>query len=376
MTAPRASLRTLATRDFRNFARLDLAIPDDGMVIVGENGHGKTNLLEAIHYLELFRSARGARDADLVRFGADGFHIAATVETDDVHDVSVGFVRNGKRKRVRLDGGEQERLSDAIGALPSVMLSPTDIELVAGTPAVRRRYLDVVLALTSRAYLRALQRYRGALTRRNAALRDSLRGARDDRAVAVWEEPLAEHGAVLWTHRIEWAAEYAMRFSQRCAAIGEGAPVSMRYEVPLADSPDLRSALLQALAAKRPLDFRRGLTHSGPHRDDLVLAIDGRDMRTFGSAGQQRTAAIALRIVEAETLRERRGRTPMFLLDDPFAELDVRRSSRIVRLLAEAGIGQTILAVPREADIPAELPRLERFRVVSGQVSPLEGGAS
>lgn len=368
MTAPRASLRTLATRDFRNLARLDLVVPDDGMVIVGENGHGKTNLLEAIHYLELFRSARGARDADLVRFGAEGFHIAATVDTGDVHDIAVGFVRTGKRKRVRLDGGDQERLSDAIGALPSVMLSPTDVELVAGTPAVRRRYLDVVLALTSRRYLHALQRYRGALARRNAALRDALRGARDERSVAVWEEPLAEHGAVLWTHRMAWVAEYAARFAQRCADIGEAASVSMRYEVPLAASPDLREALQRALAEKRALDIRRGITHSGPHRDDLALAIDGRDMRTFGSAGQQRTAAIALRIVEAETLREGRGRTPVFLLDDPFAELDARRSSRIVQLLAEAGIGQTILAVPRESDIPEELPRLERFRVVKGEV--------
>lgn len=370
----RASLRALAARDFRNLARLDLEVPGDGMVIVGENGHGKTNLLEAIHYLELFRSARGARDLDLVRFGAEGFHIAADIESDRGRAVSVGFVRTGRRKRVKLDGTETERLSDAIGALPSVMLSPADVELVAGTPAVRRRYLDIVLALTSRPYLAALQRYRGALARRNAALRDAVRGARDDRAVTVWEGPLAEHGAVLWEHRMAWCATYAPRFAARCAAIGEAAPVAMRYEVPLAGAPDLREALERALAGKRALDLRRGLTHSGPHRDDLALTIDGRDLRTFGSAGQQRTAAIALRLLEAETLRERRGRTPVFLLDDPFAELDVRRSARIVALLAESGIGQTILAVPREADIPEELPRLERFRVVAGTVSPFRAG--
>ena len=369
----RASLRALAARDFRNLARLDLVIPPDGMVIVGENGHGKTNLLEAIHYLELFRSARGARDQDLVRFGAEGFHLAAEIESDRAREVSVGFVRTGKRKRVRLDGDDGGRLSDAIGALPSVMLSPTDIELVAGTPAVRRRYLDIVLALTSRRYLTALQRYRAALARRNAALRDAARGARDDRGVSVWEAPLAEHGAVLWHDRLEWCAAYAPRFAERCAAIGEGAAVALRYDVPLASGGDLREALAQALADKRPLDLRRGLTHSGPHRDDVGLTIDGRDLRTFGSAGQQRTAAIALRLLEAETLRERRGRLPVFLLDDPFAELDVRRSARIVALLAEGGVGQTILAVPREADIPVDLPRLERFRVAGGVVTPYDG---
>lgn len=371
-TTPRAVLRTLEVRDYRNLAHLDLALPPDGMVLVGENGHGKTNLLEAIHYLELFRAARGARDQDLVRFGAEAFHLAATVENDGVHDVSVGFLRHGKRKRVKLDGAIPERLSDALGALPSVMLSPADVDLVAGTPAARRRYLDVVLALTSRTYLAHLQRYRAALVRRNAALREVARGSRSDREVTVWEAPLAEHGAVLWQHRMAWAAAYAERFAARCAAIGEQAPVAMRYEPPLAGAPDLREALARALAEKRPLDLKRGLTHPGPHRDDLGLTIDGRDLRTFGSAGQQRTASIALRMLEAETLRERRGRMPLLLLDDPFAELDARRSSRIVRLLADAGLGQTILAVPRESDIPAELPSLPRFRVVEGVVTPFE----
>jgi len=373
---PRATLRTLAVRDFRNLARLDLAVPPDGMVIVGENGHGKTNLLEAVHYLELFRSARGARDVDLVRFGAEAFHLAAEIETDRAHEVSAGFLRAGKRKRVRVDGGEIERLSDALGALPSVMLSPSDVDLVAGTPAMRRRFLDIVLAITSRPYLAALQRYRAALAHRNAALRDALRGTRDDRAIAVWEEPLARYGAVLWRHRIAWAADYAPRFGARCAAIGEHAPVAMHYGVDLAAADDLQDALARALAEKRGHDLRRGVTHAGPHRDDLALTIDRRDLRTFGSAGQQRTAAIALRVLEAETLRERRGRRPVFLLDDPFAELDVRRSTRIVRLLAEAGLGQTILAVPREADVPADLPRLDRYRIVAGAITPYRQAAS
>lgn len=378
--AGRATLRTLAARDFRNLARLDLAIPPDGMVVVGENGHGKTNLLEAVHYLELFRSARGARDVDLVRFGAEGFHVAATFETDRAHEVTTGFVRAGRKKRVRIDGGDAPRLSDALGALPSVMLSPTDVELVAGTPAARRRYLDIVLAITCRPYLIALQRYRAALAHRNAALRDAARGARDERSVAVWEAPLAEHGAVLWHRRLAWVREYAPRFTAHCAAIGETLPVAMRYEVREADEGEdvgqLRDALARALAEKRGLDLRRGLTHAGPHRDDLALALDGRELRAFGSAGQQRTAAIALRIVEAETLQAERGRTPVFLLDDPFAELDVRRSTRIVELLATAGLGQTILTVPREADIPAALPRLERYRIEDGRVTPWRGNGS
>ncbi|HEY0994352.1 MAG TPA: DNA replication and repair protein RecF [Gemmatimonadaceae bacterium] len=378
MVAPRARLRTLALRDFRNFMRLDVALPAEGLVLLGENGQGKTNFLEAIHYLELFRSERAARDADLVRFGAPAFHVAAAVETPRVHEVRVGFEKQGKRKRLTFDGAEPPRLSEALGALPSVLFSPGDVALVSGAPAVRRRYLDIVLALASRPYLAALQKYRGALVRRNAALRDAIRGGgRGDQRVAVWEEPLAEHGAVLWGERLAWVAQMASRFAELCAAIGERAPVAMRYQSATAperagdsmNRESLAGALAAALAEKRALDVRRGVTHAGPHRDDLVLELDGRELRAFGSAGQQRTAAIALRMLESATLRDRRGTIPLLLLDDPFAELDARRAARIVELLADEGLGQAILTVPRASDVPAGLPRLEQWRIAAGVIS-------
>jgi DNA replication and repair protein RecF len=135
---------------------------------------------------------------------------------------------------------------------------------------------------------------------------------------------------------------------------------------------DHAEELARALEANRAADIRRGITTVGPHRDDLELTLDGRELRVFGSGGQQRTAAIALRMLEAATLRERFAADPVLLLDDPFAELDARRSSRILALLRDAGIGQAILAVPRASDIPAELTRLARWRIVGGVVSPLD----
>jgi DNA replication and repair protein RecF len=365
-----ARLQSIAVRDFRNLARADLELPAEGLALIGDNGHGKTNLLEAVYYLELFRSIRGARDQDLVRFGAPGFHIAAVIETDGTHEISVGFDRAARRKRVRLDGVEPERLSDALGSLPAVMFAPGDVELVAGAPSARRRYLDIMLALSSRRYLAALQRYRVVLGHRNAALRDAARTGRyADERVSVWEAPLAEHGAVLWAARLAWVEQNAGRFAELCGAIGESADVSIRYASVVQRHDDLRGALSAALAERRPGGVRRGLTQTGPHRDDLTLAMDGRELRTFGSAGQHRTAAIALRMVEAETLSARRGGRPVMLLDDPFAELDSRRAARIVQLLAREGLGQTILAVPRESDIPAGLPMLDRRRIRAGEIT-------
>ena len=362
-------------RDFRNLARVELTPPPEGLVLVGENGQGKTNLLESIYYLQILRSARGARDQDLVRFGADAFHIGATIETDGRHEIGVGFERATKRKRARVDGVIPDRLSDALGALPSVMFSPNDVELVAGSPAARRRYLDIMLALTARGYLNALQQYRAALARRNAALREAARTNRaSDVSVAIWEPPLAEHGAVLWAERRAWTASVEMRFQELCSEIGESGRARLRYASSVNGSDDLARSLASALEEKRPLDLRRGVTHVGPHRDDLTITLAGpdntpRDLRTFGSAGQQRSAAIALRMLEASTFRERTGRAPVFLLDDPFAELDSRRASRVLSVLTRERMGQTILAVPRESDIPSELTNLERFRVADGEIA-------
>ncbi|HEY7407655.1 MAG TPA: DNA replication and repair protein RecF [Gemmatimonadaceae bacterium] len=366
----RARVDRVSLRDFRNLAPVEVALPAEGLALVGENGHGKTNFLEAIYYLQILRSFRGARDVDLVRFGATGFHVAATLGDAAARHIAVGFQRQTRRKKATIDGAEPLRLADAIGAFPAVIFSPADAELVAGAPSERRRFLDVVLSLTSRLYLAALQRYRGALARRNAALRDAA-GARGHGAIEVWEPALAEAGALLWRARRTWVRAHADDFASLCSAVGESGRSALRYVSPLdcADH-DAEMALLESLARRRTLDVQRGLTHAGPHRDDLELTLDGRDLRTFGSAGQQRTAAIALRLLEAATLRAAAGAEPIVLLDDPFAELDQRRTARILELLQGAGRGQTILAVPRATDIPSDLTRLDRWRVQDGQLLP------
>ncbi|GAC1649095.1 MAG: DNA replication/repair protein RecF [Gemmatimonadaceae bacterium] len=375
--APHIRLRHISIRTFRNIARLELDLPADGIAVVGENGHGKTNLLEAIYYLQLLRSVRGARDLDVVRFGDDGFHVQATLTAGAAREISVGFERSGKRKRARIDGAEPARLSEAIGFLPAILISPRDVGLMTGAPSERRRFLDITLALTSRTYLAALQAYRGALLRRNAALRDVSRTGRTDARAAVWEPPLAEHGAVIWDARRRWVAERAPRFAELCRAIGERGAATLRYVTSLPQGQAaLNETLRDALASKRALDVKRGMTMTGPHRDDLVVtlaAADGipRELRTFGSAGQHRTTAIALRMLEGETLRDHAGASPISLLDDPFAELDAQRAARILEMFAASGLGQAVLAVPRDADIPSRLNALPRWRVTDGTFGPI-----
>jgi DNA replication and repair protein RecF len=368
----RIRLNHISIRDFRNLEHVELDLPPDGAVVLGDNGHGKTNFLEAIYYLQILRSFRDARDQDITRFDTGGFHVSGHAHTPSAHEIAVGFDRVTKRKKVSIDGSESRRLSDALGGLPAVLFSPRDVELVSGSPAERRRYLDLVLALTDRRYLHALQHYRANLARRNAALRIAgRRGSTNEQEVAVWEPALAEHGSVLIETRARWVEDHAAEFTRLSERIGEHGEAAMRYSSPFADAEARRDVLLAAFDEKRALDMRRGITHVGPHRDDLEITLDGRDLRMFGSAGQQRSAAIALRMLEAATLREKAGAEPVLLLDDPFAELDIHRAGKILLILEERGLGQTILVVPREDDIPAGLMRLDRLTIHDGVIKPL-----
>ncbi len=371
-------LTQLNIQNFRNIEQATLVFPAEGVALIGENGQGKTNLLEAIYYLQILRSMRGARDQELIRFDAPAFYLSArTVDHAQPHEFVAAFERRSKKKKIVRDGAVPSRLSDAIGALPAVVISPRDTELVTGAPSERRRYLDVLLSLTSRPYLNALQAYRNALTRRNAAMRDiatrnTTRSDRFEESVACWEPTLAEHGAILMAARAQWIENNAAAFATLCASIGENASVKMKYTCSIDTPFDAEQPLLDALARKRQFDMKRGITHVGPHRDEVALTLGGRDIRTFGSAGQQRTTAIALRMLEAATLQEHHGSPPLLLLDDPFAELDLRRSMHILELLRQRGIGQTILAVPRATDIPSELSSLPRWHIAGGVIDPAD----
>jgi DNA replication and repair protein RecF len=257
-----------------------------------------------------------------------------------------------------------------------VIFSPADVTLVSGAPTERRRYLDIVLSLNAPGYLRALQHFRHVLSQRNAALRDE---ARSPELVRAWDDGLVRWGARVLCERRAWVEERCGSFRALYEAVGgPGQTATLRYEPGVSlegaiAEEDVAASYRAALEASRDREARLGSTVVGPHRDDLVVSLGGEAeplaARDFGSGGQWRTAALALRLIEARTIRDRRGRAPLVLVDDVFAELDEGRSERALALLEREETGQVILTAPKASDARLRKAALPRWRIEAGRIS-------
>ncbi len=369
-------LTRLGLDGFRNLHDSQLPFPSQGVALIGRNAQGKTNLIEAIHYLETFRSFRRARDEDLVRFGGEFFRIAAELEEGGgaARSVAAAFQPSPRQKRATVDGDDVSRIGDAIGSLATVLFTPDDIRLVKDGPGERRRFLDLVLSLNESGYLKALQTFRHALAQRNAALRERENSA----AVQAWDTVLVRTGAEVSWKRARWVREFSQVFREHYREISGETAADMQYEPSVSepggmdDADEVAERYRTALISSRAQESRRRMTLIGPHRDELTFSTDGReggrDLREFGSGGESRSAALALRLTEVETTRARRGREPILLLDDVFAELDDQRSGRVLELLNRSAPGQVILTAPKKTDVQFRSDVLARWTIEGGRI--------
>jgi DNA replication and repair protein RecF len=371
-------LASLALTRFRNFAAQEAEFGPGLNLLSGPNGHGKTNLLEAIHYGCLAHSQRTRKDKELIQWGAPSFVLRLAGEIGGLpHAQSVEYSETGQ-KRVKVDGRESKRLSDLLGHFSVVSFSPEDLDLVRGAPQLRRRYLDVLLCQFSREYLDALRRYNGALKQRNSLLKQmggrkgadaggSEEAAADGEVaeprprygadvLEAYDAPLVEQGARITVLRRRALAELVPLAAENYRFIsdaGEELAIVLAGGVSeAADEEELKDAFRRKLAALRIAEREAGQTLAGPHREDLAIDLAGRPARDFGSQGQKRSVALSLKLASARLLEAKHGYAPILLLDDVFAELDETRRRRIGDRVREKG--QVFIANPRAADLPFE----------------------
>lgn len=358
---------------FRNLDDTSLKFHERGHLIIGDNGQGKTNLLEAIHYLTVLRSFRSQQDRECIRFGEETFYLEGSWEEEDGQRETLSAGYSGKRKKVCLSGRELGFVSEAFGRFKSVMLTPEDIAIIREGPSERRRHLDVLLSMVSPLYLERLKRYRKALASRNVLLR---RTPFSEEQAEPWERQMAESGAWLIRERKDWLEKLAPEFAGLFGRLSGGEKGALCYHNSLlarhvqddsADVEHIAGVFAERLKKRRPVERERGLTLTGPQTDEVLFEIEGQPLRSYGSQGQQRTAVISLKMAETALLKRELGVRPVLLLDDIFAELDLHRSLRLLEELVESH--QSFITAPRKEAVFERLGHLPVKCIQRGAVT-------
>ncbi|MFG3554093.1 DNA replication/repair protein RecF [Micromonospora sp. NPDC047557] len=364
--------------DFRSYERVAVDLQPGANVLIGANGVGKTNLVEALGYVATLDSHRVATDAPLVRMGATSAVIRCAVVHDGRELLVELEIVPGRANRARLGRSPARRARDVLGALRLVLFAPEDLELVRGDPAERRRYLDDLLVNRQPRYAGVRADYDRVVKQRNALLRTAYlarktggsRGG-DLGTLAVWDTHLAQHGAELLAGRLELVAALTPHVAKAYDAVAAGrgaAGIAYRPSIELAepttDRATLAEALTTALAASRTAEIERGTTLVGPHRDELALSLGPLPAKGYASHGESWSFALALRLAGYDLLRAD-GIEPVLVLDDVFAELDTGRRERLAELVG--GASQLLVTCAVDDDVPAAL-RGTRYQVGEGTV--------
>jgi DNA replication and repair protein RecF len=375
-------LHRLRLNDFRNWARLDAELPPGTVVFHGPNGAGKTSLLEAICLTATGDSPRSHDSQEMIRLGEEVAFARADYHGADSRTRLEAAVARTGQKQLKVNGAPKRR-ADLIGLAPVVYFSADDIGVVKGEPAARRRLIDTELSAISRPYYSQLLRYRRSLEQRNSLLREIRAGRAQSITLSAWDRSLARYGAEITLRRREFIASLAPQSAAVHASLtGKDADFLVEYRPSIALPSEqtlffgeeegaslagkMSIHLESRLREERQADIARGSTTSGPHRDDIEVLLRGEPARSFGSQGEQRTCAVALRLGLAAVIRQIAGESPVLLLDDVLSELDARYRAGVFAACEQAE--QVIITCCDPADIPRSARQAASFEVRNGQL--------
>ncbi len=364
-------IRSIKLVNWKNFESATLAFAERLVLFTGLNGMGKTNLLDAIHYLCMTRSYFGLREKLLVRHGADFFRLEAGFEKDSRTHRVVAKVVPGKKKEFEVDGTPVPTFADHIGQFPVVMVAPADIQLAYEGSESRRKLLDAALSQTDKAYLDQLVQYTRLLKHRNHLLRQLAEQPHQPHTLLdTIDHQMAAPAQAIHQRRAAWVERLNPLLQHYYEIVSEGREtVACTYKSQLA-----HKSLSELLTEKRRQDLALGYSTAGIHRDDLDFRIDGRPLKQFASQGQLKSFILALKLAQYQLFVDEHGRTPLLLLDDLFDKLDQRRVSKLLELLLSQNFGQVCITDTHAGRIPAILRSFgqpyDHYCVQSGQARP------
>ena len=382
-------VKRLALTNFRNYSTLDAEFAPGVNIFYGNNGQGKTNIIESIFYCAIGRSFRYSKDNDLIRTGADFFRISAELDNDITENIAILFKETGE-KAARVNGLYLRKLGHLMGSLLSVIFSPEDLDIVNEGPSVRRKMLDIVISQLQPSHYFDLQQYNKALTQKNFLLRDYSRtGDSADALLDVYNEQLAAFGAAIAEKRARFCAELEQLAAEKNDKISGGEALTLKYvpnfrtctgsgavdapaaqdnvEIdPAAVQETIKNEFYELLTARKSREIERQHSLYGPQNDDVQIELNGMELRRFGSQGQKRTAVLSIKLAQILLLYRKTGRRPVLLLDDVFSELDEKRSEM---LLGSIDGYQTFVTTASLAELPGHVKRDAKiFFVKSGEI--------
>jgi DNA replication and repair protein RecF len=372
-------IQELTLTHYRNYDKLQLQFDDKVNVIIGENAQGKTNLMEAIYVLAFSKSHRTPKDKELIQWEQDYAKIEGSI-LKRKQRFPLEIVLSSKGKKAKLNHLEQKRLSDYIGALNVVMFAPEDLNLVKGSPQIRRRFIDMEIGQIQPVYIYHLGQYQKVLKQRNHLLKLLQRRQADTTMLDVLTEQLIEHAAIILEKRFLFLGmlrKWAQPIHQSITTKLETLDIEYLSNLHVSEESDketLRVAYEEKFSELRTREVERGTTLAGPHRDDLSFYVNGKDVQAFGSQGQQRTTALSLKLAEIELIYNEVGDYPILLLDDVLSELDDSRQSHLLETIQ--GKVQTFVSTTNVSGIQHEtLKQAELFTIKSGKLVSESGGS-
>jgi DNA replication and repair protein RecF len=333
-------LKNLSVIQFKNYDEADLQFDQEFNCFVGKNGSGKTNVLDAVHYLSLCKSFLNQIDSQNVKWDHPFFVVQGEFVTeDDTHPVYCG-VKKGQKKKFRRKGNEYERLADHIGLFPSVMISPYDRNLISEGSEIRRKFIDSIIAQLNKPYLEKLMRYNKVLAQRNAVLKNAQKSGFFDReSIEVWDVQLVDLGKLIYQTRVDFLKEFVPYFLEYYHFISDSKEtVEVEYKSELHDNE-----FMDLLNQSRQKDSFLGYTSKGVHRDDLNFLLNGHPVKKYGSQGQQKSFLIALKLAQFDFMKSKVKNKPIVLLDDIFDKLDHSRVKKLMELVADHRFGQVFV---------------------------------